>query len=617
VDHRIPNTHSPEEVRRAFARLNNQADIIDQGAVGQVLVATGVGSLPAWGTELTSLTKLTVDNITIDGATILSDTGAINFGDENLSTTGSITGGSLVVDNITVDAATITSDTGAISFGDENLSTTGTIAGVNVTSGADPGHTHTATSITLDHHSLTGLGDDDHSQYHTDARAVTWLSNNHESTYNHVNYDTAYSWGDHAGLYESAGAVAAHESTYNHANYDTAYGWGDHAGLYEVTGSIATHAAISDAHHTKYTDAEAITAIKGDASWNATNWDTAYGWGDHALGGYLKADGTVPLSADWTTGAHSIIGSDHWYLRADNAKLFFGAADDAEIYYSGVNLVINPLAVGSGGLAMPVGARFAIGVTGGVSTTENAGCDIYRAETDLTKVGVGIRSDFQFGPSGAGNTTKAMYAFYYRCDTNGSWTGNHTATGIYGAYGIFRHQGSGDLDNAYGANYRMFIRPGAGNITNGYGIKLELVDQSSAGSFGNTYGLQIIGAGLGTSNAFAIHTDGGVIYSAGDVGIGVAAPDEALQVAGNIHVDDNYKAIFGTGKDATIYYDDTNLVIDPDEAGSGKVLIGATADDEIDAGSYSVAGSAGASGTFTTTDGKTVTVTNGITTSIV
>ena len=79
-------------------------------------------------------------------------------------------------------------------------------------------------SVTIDHGHLLGLTDDDHGGYHTDARAATWLAANHETTYNHANYDTAY------------------------------------------------------------------------------------GWGDHASGGYLKADGTVPLTAHWAAGAYNITG---------------------------------------------------------------------------------------------------------------------------------------------------------------------------------------------------------------------------------------------------------------------------------------------------------------------
>lgn len=39
---------------------------------------------------------------------------------------------------------------------------------------------------------------------------------------------------------------------------------------------------------TQYADADAIAAIKGDAAWKATDWDTAYGWGNHSTQGYLK-----------------------------------------------------------------------------------------------------------------------------------------------------------------------------------------------------------------------------------------------------------------------------------------------------------------------------------------
>lgn len=103
---RTPNPYSPEEVRRAFQQTRF-ASILKDGGVGEILVGAGAGVNPTWTTDLTTLTSLTVDNIT-------------------------------------VDEATITSDTGAISFDDENLSTTGTISGVNVTSGSDPGHTHSA-----------------------------------------------------------------------------------------------------------------------------------------------------------------------------------------------------------------------------------------------------------------------------------------------------------------------------------------------------------------------------------------------------------------------------------------------------------------------------------------
>lgn len=38
-----------------------------------------------------------------------------------------------------------------------------------------------------------------------------------------------------------------------------------------------------------FTDARAVSAIQNDASWNASDWDTAFGWGNHASAGYLTS----------------------------------------------------------------------------------------------------------------------------------------------------------------------------------------------------------------------------------------------------------------------------------------------------------------------------------------
>lgn len=57
-------------------------------------------------TSVGTLTSLTVDNITINGAAITSDTGAISFSNENLTTTGNVTCEDVIVGN----AGTISND---------------------------------------------------------------------------------------------------------------------------------------------------------------------------------------------------------------------------------------------------------------------------------------------------------------------------------------------------------------------------------------------------------------------------------------------------------------------------------------------------------------------------
>jgi len=60
---------------------------------------------------------------------------------------------------------------------------------------------------------------------------------------------------------------------------------------------IANKKYVDDNIGTPYTDADAVAAIKGDADWNASNWDTAYGWGDWSGEGFVNAAGAVSAVA--------------------------------------------------------------------------------------------------------------------------------------------------------------------------------------------------------------------------------------------------------------------------------------------------------------------------------
>ncbi|MFH1534762.1 MAG: hypothetical protein ABIF80_02150 [Patescibacteria group bacterium] len=120
---------------------------VNTGGTLTVTGATTIYGATSIGGALTATSTLTVSGATsfagnasttgsavLKSATINSDTGAISFGDENLSTSGTLTlsSGALSFVNASstgwLKAATINSDTGAISFGDENLTTTGTFA---------------------------------------------------------------------------------------------------------------------------------------------------------------------------------------------------------------------------------------------------------------------------------------------------------------------------------------------------------------------------------------------------------------------------------------------------------------------------------------------------------
>ena len=50
-----------------------------------------------------------------------------------------------------------------------------------------------------------------------------------------------------------------------------------------------------------FTDARAVSAIKADGAWNASDWDTAFGWGNHATEGYLTSVAFNDLTSTPTT----------------------------------------------------------------------------------------------------------------------------------------------------------------------------------------------------------------------------------------------------------------------------------------------------------------------------
>ena len=139
------------------------------------------------------------------------------------------------------------------------------------------------------------------------------------TNWNAANWDTAYSWGDHA----QAGYWV--DNSTSRTNWDTAYGWGDHSTVgYWVEDSVK----ISN-WDTAYGWGDHSTAgylVATSASYNNTNWDTAYGWGDHAQGGYLTAyqtDAQIKTSYEANTNTNA-------FTDAEQTKLA-GIAAGAEV----------------------------------------------------------------------------------------------------------------------------------------------------------------------------------------------------------------------------------------------------------------------------------------------
>lgn len=276
---RLPNPNSPEEVRRAFAKVNEDVDL----AIGDL-------------TDFIALVAATY--VPYSGATSNVALGAFDLSATDVTVTG-------IAHINTITSTSTLSITNNVDMGG-SYTVTNLTAPVNGSDAVTLDYLVDAITEASDHGALTGLADDDHLQYHTDARAATWLAAGHETTYNHANYDTAFSWGNHDGLYDLAGAaagvIAAHESTYNHANYDTAYGWGDHAGLYDTIGSASTAVGTHE------------------STYNHANYDTAYGWGNHA--GLYDVTGTAASAVGTHEGTYNHTNYNTAYSWGDHAGLY-------------------------------------------------------------------------------------------------------------------------------------------------------------------------------------------------------------------------------------------------------------------------------------------------------
>jgi len=95
--------------------------------------STTIATVDATGLTVNS-GSLGTGTLSLTSASITDSSGSISFGDENLTTTGTITAATgSSIGNLTLANGSITDSSGAISFGDENLTTTGNITGATVT----------------------------------------------------------------------------------------------------------------------------------------------------------------------------------------------------------------------------------------------------------------------------------------------------------------------------------------------------------------------------------------------------------------------------------------------------------------------------------------------------
>lgn len=172
-------------------------------------------------------------------------------------------------------------------------------------------------------------------------------SHPYASNVNVANWDTAFGWGDHTGLYDAIGAagaaVIAHESAYNHTDYAMAYSWGNHALAGYLTGYTeddpiftawdkSTGISINEdqvsnlqAYLLSETDPIFLAAPAAVITLqNITDWNTAFGWGPGGGGGIGEAPEDSTPYARQDAGWVSVVGGGG--VDATQCNALIGAA---------------------------------------------------------------------------------------------------------------------------------------------------------------------------------------------------------------------------------------------------------------------------------------------------
>ncbi|OFZ29940.1 MAG: hypothetical protein A2437_00580 [Bacteroidetes bacterium RIFOXYC2_FULL_40_12] len=151
----------------------------------------------------------------------------------------------------------------------------------------------------------------------TDAMSTSHAANGITST-NISNWNMSYGWGDHA----NAGYLTSYTETdpewttasanyYTKTNMQTSGNAQLHFDNLSSRPTTLSGYGITDAMSTSH-------AANGITSTNISNWNTAYGWGDHAIVGYLTAevDGSVTNEIELPTQT----GNSGKYLTTDGSS---------------------------------------------------------------------------------------------------------------------------------------------------------------------------------------------------------------------------------------------------------------------------------------------------------
>jgi hypothetical protein len=368
------------------------------------------------------------------------------------------------------------------------------------------------------------------------------------TTYYAIIDTIAGEWEVGLGTYTASGTTLSRDTVLESSNSDTLVNFAantkdvictypaDKSVFLSADGSLSLHGALS-----------ATGAVTG-SNLNVSNWDTAYGWGDHASAGYVIADGAVVINesgADVDFRIESDTDTHAFFLEGSNGNVGIGTSspgytlqvnNNGGDYDAAATFVDNGVAaswaridlshqLGGGSLFL---FQNQVGQTGIRNDSTNAS-----ALLDIVAGGTGNPSETRFFST---PTTETM-----RIDSSGN-VGIGTSSPSYkaeidsGSLGTSLNDRSDTLrlttttSNVDTLNFSK-IRTSAGTDWQTAGWRLQQrIDFTNMGyiQLNGDSNSQGISFGVGDS------TEHMRINSAGDVGIGTASPSTKLDVNGSV-----------------------------------------------------------------------------------